>query len=56
MQHALESVLEQRIPYLLAPIREMHAAIQTNGGGEMSNNKHLELDVQLKVNILFRNI
>ena len=49
MQRALETVLEERIPYLLAPIREIHSAIQTNGSGELNNTKQLELEVQLKV-------
>ena len=49
VQRALESVLEHRIPYLLAPIREIHSAIQSNGAGDLGNNKQLELEVQLKV-------
>ena len=51
MQRALEAVLEQRIPYLLAPIREIHSAIQTNGGGELTSTKQLDLEIQLKVNL-----
>ena len=41
VQKALESVLENRIPYLLAPIREIHSAV--------TNQNTPDLETQLKL-------